>query len=100
MSLKNYSIRLDEEEYENLKRHLSEYGDPDINVGYVLRQYVRDLNRALPDLKKSDTSLSFNLAFFGSMLRQFVRSAYLEGIVKGDKKAMDKIRRSMNPDEK
>lgn len=85
MGLKAYSMRLDEEEYEKLKKELSDYGDPDVNVSYVIRQYIKDLNKALPDLRKSDLGISFNLAFWGSMLRQFVRSAQLEGIVKGEK---------------
>jgi hypothetical protein len=99
MPLKNYSIRLDEEEYEKLKKSLSGFGDPDINIGFVLRQYIRDLNKAIPDLKKSDLGLSFNLAFFGSMLRQFARSAQLEALVKGDKIMIDKIKKTSKDDE-
>ena len=57
MGLKTYSLRLDEEEFEKLKKALSEHGDPDLNVGYVIRAYIRDLNRALPNLKKSDLGL-------------------------------------------
>lgn len=83
MVLKNYSIRLDEEEYEKLRKFLSDYGDPDLNIGFVIRTYIRDLNRALPDLKKSDLGLRFNLAFWGSMLRQVVRTAEIENIMKG-----------------
>src|SRR5208337_5422532 len=85
MALKTYSLRLDEDEFEKLRQYLSDYGDPDLNVGFVIRSYIRDLNKALPDLKKSDLDLQFNLAFFGTMLRQFVRSAQIEGIVKGQK---------------
>jgi hypothetical protein len=86
-------MRLDEDEYEKLRKNLNTFGDPDINIGFVLRQYIRDLNRAVPDLKKSDMGLSFNLAFFGSMLRQFVRSAQLEHMVKGDKKMLEKVKK-------
>ena len=100
MTLRNYSIRLDEEEYEKLKKHLSESGDPDVNVGYVVRQYIRDLNRVLPDLKKSEFGLSFNLAFFGSMFRQLVRSAQLELLVKGDKVFAEKVQKRTNTGDK
>ena len=86
MSLKTYSLRLDEEEFEKLREALSEYGDPDLNVGYVIRSYIRDLNRALPDLKKSDYGLRNNLAFFGSFLRHINRIAKLEVMVKGEGK--------------
>ena len=37
MGLKTYSLRLDEEEFEKLREALSEYDDPDLNVGYVIR---------------------------------------------------------------
>lgn len=90
MALKNYSIRLDEEEYEKLRKYLGEHGDPEINVGFVVRQYIRDLNKAIPDLKRSgfDPRLSFSL--IGSMLKQFIRNADLvnlmEGAYKGKKK--------------
>ncbi len=99
MALKTYSLRLDEEEYEKLKNELGEYGDPDLNVNFVIRQYVRDLNRALPDLKKSDLGIRFNLAFFGSLLRQFVRSAQIEGIVKGEK-IVEQIKKKAMKEEK
>ncbi len=83
MALKNFSIRLDEEEYEKLKKALSDYGDPDLNVGFVIRTYISDLNRAIPHLKKSDLGIRSNLAFWGSMLRQPSRTAQLENIIKG-----------------
>ena len=85
LALKNYSIRLDEEEYDKLKKYLIDYGDLELNIGFILRQYMRDLNNAIPDLNKSDLGLRFNLAFFGTMLRQFVRSAQLEAIISGQK---------------
>jgi hypothetical protein len=63
MALKNYSIRLDEEEYEKLKKYLNEHGDAEINIGFVLRQYIRDLNKAIPGLKTTglDPRLTFSL---------------------------------------
>lgn len=92
MALKPITLRLDEEEYENLKKHLSEYGDPDLNVAYVLRSYIRDLNRALPKLKKSDWDLKNYLGFLGVWLKQFVRITEVEMIAKGDnKKFINKI---------
>lgn len=90
MALKNYSIRLDEEEYEKLKKYLSEHGDPEINVGFVMRQYIRDLNKAIPDLKKSSFDPRLGIMLIGSMLRQFLRNADLvnlmEGVYVGKKK--------------
>ena len=68
MALKNYSIRLDEGEYEKLRKSLSDYGDPDLNIGYILRTYIKDLNKALPHLKKSELGIRNNLAFCGSLL--------------------------------
>lgn len=83
MSLKTYSLRLDEDEYENLKKELSEYGDPDLNINFVIRQYIRDLNKALPDLKKSELGIRSNLAFWSSVFRQAARTAQLENIISG-----------------
>jgi hypothetical protein len=83
MTLKTYSLRLDEEEYEKLRRALADYGDPDLNIGYILRSYIRDLNKALPNLKKSDFGIRNNLAFFGSLLRHIDRIAVIENILKG-----------------
>lgn len=73
MGLKTYSLRLDEDEFERLKKALSDHGDPDLNVGYVIRAYIRDLNRAIPDLKKSDLGLRNNIAFFGSFIKHMNR---------------------------
>jgi hypothetical protein len=83
MTLKTYSLRLDEEEYEKLRKALSDYGDPDLNIGYILRSYIRDLNKALPHLKKSDLGIRNNLAFFGSLLKHIDRIAVIENILKG-----------------
>jgi hypothetical protein len=73
MGLKPVSLRLDEEEYEKLRECLKQFGDPDINVAYVLRAYIRDLNRALPfylqsgrDLKNYFGQLGVWLKYFGT----------------------------------
>ncbi len=91
MALKNYSVRLDEEEYEKLKKYLGEHGDPDLNIGFVLRQYIRDLNKAIPNLKRSDFDPRLILSLFGSMIRQIHRNASLanlmEDVTKGKKTA-------------
>lgn len=71
MALKTVTLRLDEEEYEKLRENLSSFGDPDINVAYVLRAYIRDLNRALPFLVKSGWDLKNYLGMLGSWLKQF-----------------------------
>ena len=71
MSLKPITMRLDEEEYEKLKQYLHEFGDPDINVAYVLRAYIRDLNRALPFLVKSGWDLKNYFGLLGAWLKQF-----------------------------
>ena len=71
MALKAITVRLDEEEYEKLKEILSEFGDPDINVAYVLRCYIRDLNRTLPFMVKSGWDLKNYFGLFGSWLKQF-----------------------------
>ncbi|MBI1911985.1 MAG: hypothetical protein HYS21_08275 [Deltaproteobacteria bacterium] len=92
MGLKTYSLRLDEDEFEKLRKSLSDYGDPDLNVGYVIRAYIRDLNRAIPHLKKSDLGLRNNLAFFGSFLKNMDRLIDLEIMLKGEgKKIWKKI---------
>lgn len=70
MALKSVTLRLDEGEYEKLKEYLSEFGDPDINVAYVLRSYIRDLNRALPFVK-SGWDLKNYFGMLGSWLKQF-----------------------------
>jgi len=71
MPLKPTTIRLDEEEYEKLKKYLEEFGDPDINVAYILRSYIRDLNRAMPFMVKSGIDLKNYFGLLGSWLKQF-----------------------------
>jgi hypothetical protein len=83
MALKNYSIRLEEEEYEKLKKFLSEYGDADLNIGYVIRSYISDLNKVLPNIKKSSIGIRNNLALWSSTFRQMGRTIDIEDIVKG-----------------
>ncbi len=71
MALKPITLRLDEEEYEKLKEYLGKFGDPDINVAYVLRSYIRDLNRALPFFVESGWDLKNYFGLLGSWLKQF-----------------------------
>lgn len=71
MTLKAITIRLDEEEYEKLKAHLEAFGDPDINVAYVVRSYIRDLNRSLPFLLNSGWDLKNYFGMLGAWLKQF-----------------------------
>jgi hypothetical protein len=71
MALKPVTLRLDEEEYEKLKAQLSQFGDPDINVAYVVRAYIRDLNRTLPFLINSVWDLKNYFGMFGAWLKQF-----------------------------
>jgi hypothetical protein len=71
MALKPITIRLDEEEYEKLKAHLEAFGDPDINVAYVVRSYIRDLNRSLPFMLPSGWDLKNYFGMLGSWLKQF-----------------------------
>jgi hypothetical protein len=93
MTLKPITIRLDEEEYERLKNALSDYGDPDLNVAYVVRAYIRDLNRALPYLKKSDWDLKNVFGFLGLWLKSFDRIIGVEMLAKGQsKKFTEKVR--------
>jgi hypothetical protein len=70
MALKSITLRLDEEEYEKLKQLLNEFGDPDINAAYVLRSYIRDLNRALPFMVTSGMDLKNYLGLIGSWLKK------------------------------
>lgn len=70
MALKPITLRLDEEEYEKLKDNLSEFGDPDINVAYVMRAYIRDLNRAFPYILNSGWELKNYFGFLGFWLKQ------------------------------
>ena len=90
LGLKTYSLRLDEEEFEKLRNALSEYGDPDLNMGYIIRAYIRDLNRAIPNLKKSSIGLRNNISFFGSILKHMDRIIDLEVILKGEGKKVKK----------
>lgn len=71
MALKPITLRLDEEEYEKLKTHLEAFGDPDINVAYVVRSYIRDLNRSLPFMLNSGWDLKNYFGMLGSWLKQF-----------------------------
>jgi hypothetical protein len=71
MALKPITLRLDSEEYEKLKGYLAEFGDPDINVAYALRSYIRDLNRVLPFVVKSGWDLKNYFGLLGSWLKQF-----------------------------
>ncbi len=71
MALKPVTLRLDEEEYEKLKAHLAAFGDPDINVAFVVRSYVRDLNRSLPFMLNSGWDLKNYFGMMGSWLKQF-----------------------------
>lgn len=70
MALKPVTLRLDEEEYEKLRAHLSQFGDPDINVAYVLRAYIRDLNRVMPFLVTSGWDLKNYFGLVGCWLKQ------------------------------
>lgn len=83
MGLKSYTLRLDEEVYDGLRKALSEYGDPDLNISFVLRRYLRDLYEALPYLRKSQFNVLNTLAVWGTMLRNFRNIAGLEGLLKG-----------------
>jgi hypothetical protein len=71
VALKPITLRLDEEEYEKLRAYLEEFGDPDINVAYVVRSYIRDLNRSLPFLLNSGWDLKNYFGMLGSWLKQF-----------------------------
>ena len=83
MGLKTYSLRLDEEEFEKLRQTLSEYGDPDVNINYLIRAYISDLNAILPNLKKSSLGLRNTFAFWSSVFRQMGRTIDVEDILKG-----------------
>jgi hypothetical protein len=71
VALKPITLRLDEEEYEKLKANLEAFGDPDINVAYVVRSYIRDLNRSLPFMLNSGWDLKNYFGMLGSWLKQF-----------------------------
>lgn len=78
MALKPITLRLDEEEYEKFREYLSEFGDPDINVAYVVRAYIRDINRAMPFLMKSSWDLKNYFGFLGFWLKQVVSMTEVE----------------------
>ncbi|MGD0886986.1 MAG: hypothetical protein ABSA46_19260 [Thermodesulfovibrionales bacterium] len=82
MALKPITLRLDEEEYEKLKKYLSEFGDPDVNIAYVLRSYIRDLNRVFPLLMTSGWDLKNYFGFFGLWLKQVVAMSDVEDLTK------------------
>ena len=81
--LKSYTLRLDAEEYEKLKEYLGRYGDPDLNISFILRRYIRDLNESLPNLKKSDFNLLSLLSFYATGLKQLFRTGQVETLMKG-----------------
>ncbi len=86
MSLKTYSIRLEESEYEKLRDFIGKNGDPDLNINYLVRSYIADLNRALPDLDKSEFSAKNQIAYWGMMLKQTIRTSEIERMLKGDRR--------------
>jgi hypothetical protein len=83
MALKPITLRLDEEEYEKLRQHLSSFGDPDINVAYVVRAYIRDLNRTLPFIVQAGWDLKTYFGFLGVWLKQVVSVTGAESSAKG-----------------
>lgn len=83
MGLKTYSLRLEEEEFEKLRKSLSEHGDPDVNVNYLVRAYIRDLNAVMPGLKKSELGLRNVFSFWSSVFRQMGRTVDVGDILKG-----------------
>lgn len=86
MTLKPITLRLDEKEYAKLRELLGKYGDPDLNVAYVIRKYIRDLNRALPDLMRSEYDLRNILSFYGHGLKSFGTIVDIELLAKGQSK--------------
>lgn len=86
MTLKPITLRLDVKEYEKLREFLGKYGDPDLNVAYVIRKYIRDLNRALPAMMKSDLDLINLLSFYGHGLKSLNRITEVELLAKGESK--------------
>jgi hypothetical protein len=82
MALKPITLRLDEEEYEKLRGYLSEFGDPDVNLAYVLRSYIRDLNRALPFVVKSGWDLKNYFGLLGSWLKHVGSMAESDKLMK------------------
>jgi hypothetical protein len=94
MGLKTYALRLDEEVYESLKKALQEYGDPDLSISFIVRKYLRDLNDALPHLKKSELGLMNNLSYWGAALKQMGRLADFELLLKGNMRVDEEGRKS------
>ena len=60
MALKPVTIRLDEEEYENLKDYLDKFGDPDINMTARKHNYS-----SMPILKEEELD-SWRQKVFGN----------------------------------
>ncbi len=83
MALKPITLRLDEEEYEKLRESLSQFGDPDINVAFVLRSYIRDLNRVFPAIMSAGWDLKNYFGFFGLWLKQAVSMTDMDMFTKG-----------------
>lgn len=83
MGLKPITMRLDEEEYEKLRENLGRFGDPDINIAYVLRAYIRDLNRAFPYITSAGWDLKNYFGLLGLWLRQSVRMIDADTFTKG-----------------
>lgn len=83
VALKAITLRLDEEEYGKLKEHLGKFGDPDINVAYVLRSYIRDLNRVLPVAVSAGWDLKNYFGLMGMWLKQFSSTSDVEVFNKG-----------------
>jgi hypothetical protein len=83
MGLKTYALRLDEEVYEGLRKALSEYGDPDLSISFVIRRYLRDLYEAMPYLKKSNFNLLNSLALWGTMLKHVRAIGQFQNLMKG-----------------
>ncbi len=90
MELKSYTLRLDKKEYEKLKSYLGRYGDPDLNISFILRRYIRDLNESLPNLEKSEFNLLNTLSFYATGLKQLFRTGQLENLMKGSNLFGDK----------
>lgn len=88
MALRPVTLRLDEEEYEKFKKHLNKLGDLDLNISYVIRAYIRDLNRAMPNLKKSDWDPKKFFGFLGIWLEQITRIIDVEMLAKGIRSKM------------
>jgi alpha-glucosidase (family GH31 glycosyl hydrolase) len=99
MGLKPITLRLDEEEYENLKENLGRFGDPDINTAYVIRAYIRDLNRAFPYIISAGWDLKNYFGLLGIWLRQFVRMIDADMFTKDMIKWWPNWFTSLSPDE-